>query len=292
MGQRFFPFQKVSYFENQEIRSKGWGKGPGLNSGVLPSPDFSLEEENESYPNQNNEADLERKIIKNGFLSLLVTDVDRTAEDISQLAEKLDGFVLSSYLYETDQKTKRGEISIKVPAERFEEAIEKIKGLAVRVENERTTVTDVTEEYVDLEAQLRNLRREEEQYLKIMEKAETVEEILKVSQYLSNVRGRIERIEGRLKYLSQQIEMSVLRISLVAEKDVEVFGIYWRPLSVVKQAFHKMLEDFTRFIDAIIRFVFFLPVLALWSITIILGLYGGIKTLLVLKRKLFPHKKK
>jgi hypothetical protein len=79
---------------------------------------------------------------------------------------------------------------------------------------ETTTAEDVTEEYVDLEAQLSNLQATEAQYLVLLEKAETVEDMLKVQKELSNVRGQIEQIEGRMKYLEQTSETSLIEVNL------------------------------------------------------------------------------
>jgi hypothetical protein len=90
----------------------------------------------------------------------------------------------------------------------------RLRQLAVAVPYETTTARDVTEEYVDLEAQLRNLQATEAQYLTLLERAENVEEILKVQKELSTVRGQIEQIEGRMQYLEQTSETSLIEVTL------------------------------------------------------------------------------
>jgi hypothetical protein len=126
---------------------------------------------------------------------------------------KLLRWLMSSYKYDYEGRV-LGRITIRVPFEKFEEAFARLRQLAIAVPYETTTAKDVTEEYVDLEAQLSNLLATEAQYLALMEKAETVEEMLKVQKELSNVRGEIEQIEGRMKYLEQTSETSLIAVDL------------------------------------------------------------------------------
>jgi len=211
----------------------------------------------------------QRKIVKNGSLSLLVKKAEEIAQGIKSTAEKLGGFVVDSQIYEVSQGVKSGTITVRVPADRFKEAFEEIKRLGVRVERESESSRDETEQFIDLEARLKNLRAEEKQYLEILDRAKTVEEILQVSQPLNLVRGNIEQIEGQLKYLSRQVDMSTITVSLTAEADVEVFGIRWRPLFVLKQAFRNTVSGLTGYIDTMVSFILYLPILVLWVGTLV-----------------------
>lgn len=252
------------------------------------SSNFFSTEKIISQPQRQEEGILtQRKVIKNASLSLLVKEVEETAQSIKNIADSLEGFIASSQVYEVSEGVKSGTITIRVPADRFDKALIEVKKLAVKVEREDISASDVTEQFVDLEAQLRNLRAEEEQYLKIMDKATTVEDTLSVAQRLYDVRRRIEHIQGQLQYLAHQVDMSTITVHLISEADIEVFGIRWRPLFVVKQAFRSMLEGLTRYVDAIIRFVFALPVILLWLITIGLVVIAGWKVLRWIRRKFF-----
>ena len=215
----------------------------------------------------------ERKVVRNGSLSILVKKTEEIAENIQNIAKDLDGFVSYSRIYEVSEGTKSGVVTIRVPANFFDQAMNKIKELAIKVEDENTNSSDVTERFIDLEARLENLKAEEEQYIQVMEKAQTVEDILNVSQRLSTVRGKIEQIQGQLKYLSNQIDMSTITITLTAEEDVELFGIRWRPLYVIKQSFRNMLSGVRGYLYALIKFVFTLPILILWLGSIALLLF-------------------
>jgi len=174
----------------------------------------------------------DRKIVKEGYMTLEVEDIAETLDEVAEMADELNGYVVSSYKHEYERGVS-GRIIIRVPSEKFEEAFERLRQLAVAVPYETTTAKDVTEEYVDLEAQLSNLLATEAQYLALLEKAETVEEMLKVQKELSNVRGQIEQIEGRMKYLEQTSETSLIEIDLQETKGL---AEPWSASAVLKAA--------------------------------------------------------
>jgi hypothetical protein len=188
-------------------------------AGSAPSGIPGGEEEEKSTPDggqdnsQNVEPTEERKIVKTGYMTLEVEDIAETIDEVAEMADELNGYVVSSYKHEYERGVS-GRIVIRVPSGKFEEAFERLRQLAVAVPYETTTAKDVTEEYVDLEAQLVNLLATEAQYLSLLEKAENVEEMLKVQRELSNVRGEIEQIEGRMKYLEQTSETSLIELDL------------------------------------------------------------------------------
>jgi len=156
---------------------------------------------------------IERKIIKTGHITLEVVDIAETMGKVAEVADELGGYVVSSHKYEEEKETS-GSIRIRVPADRFDETFSRLHQLAITIPYESTEARDVTEEYVDLQARLHNLEATEAQYLALLEKAETVEEILKVQQALSNTRGEIERIEGRIKYLERTSDMALIEVTL------------------------------------------------------------------------------
>jgi hypothetical protein len=229
-----------------------------------------------SQPSQQNGIITERKIIKNASLNMVVGSAEDAASSIKGIAERLGGFVASSNVSEhiRYQERKNGSVMIKVPADKFDAAVSEIKNLAIKIESEASNASDVTEQFMDMEARLNNMKAEEAQYLKIMERAVTIEDTLRVAQKLSDVRGRIEQLEGQLKYMSRQIDMSSINISLSEEEKIEpVAGIKWKPLFVAKESFRNMLENGAKFADAMIRFLFALPIVILWLGSFALGIY-------------------
>jgi N6-adenosine-specific RNA methylase IME4 len=154
----------------------------------------------------------ERMIVRNGDISLVVDDVSQTQEEIAGLAERLGGWVVNSNIYGEEEK--RGWISIRIPSDKFDQALGELRAMAVRVTSESTSTQDITEEYVDLESRLRNAEATESQYLALLERAEEVEDILRIYESLSQIRYEIEQIKGRMQYLEQISAMSMISINL------------------------------------------------------------------------------
>ena len=163
----------------------------------------------------------ERMIVRTGDMALVVEDVPVAIDQITWMADSFDGYVVSSRVWKERERLV-GSISIRVPAEHFDDAMRALRDLAVDVTSESSYSKDVTEEYVDLSAKLENLEATEKQLLVIMEKAETVEDILDVQRELSNTRGEIEQTKARMQYLERTSDTSLIEIHLEQSKlDIE-----------------------------------------------------------------------
>jgi hypothetical protein len=160
-------------------------------------------------------------IVRTGNLVLIVNDVPETLQRIVDLANSLNGYVVSSNQYKEGERLV-GQITIRVVAERFTEAVRMLRALALEVTSENTTSKDVTEEYADLKARLGNLEAAELQLVRIMEKAEKVEDVLAVQRELTRVRGEIEQTKGRMQFLERTSETSLIQVTLQQSKlDIE-----------------------------------------------------------------------
>ncbi|MFH1003183.1 MAG: DUF4349 domain-containing protein [Chloroflexota bacterium] len=155
----------------------------------------------------------ERLIVRNGYLSLVVNDVITARDEITRIATGVDGYVVSSQIRGEGLET-RGDIAIRVPDDQFEAVLTKLRQLAVRVSSESTDSQDITEEYIDLQARLSNAQATEQQYLALLDRATTVEDILKIYDNLSRVRSEIEQLKGRIKYLEQSSSTSLINAHL------------------------------------------------------------------------------
>lgn len=213
----------------------------------------------------------ERLVIKTGNLSLLVKNTQEAVGHAKEIANKLGGFVLSARTYFTDEKEQhlKGEITIKVPQERFDEAINKLKNLALKVKSEYIQGRDVTEEYTDLESRLRNLEATETQLLEIMKRSGKIPEVLEVQRELTRVRGQIETTKGRIKYLSQSAKMSAITCHIATEEEeLPMVEEKWRPLKTAKAALRQTIAFWQSIgSGAIWLLVFGTPLLLLAGIT-------------------------
>jgi cell division protein FtsL len=213
------------------------------------------------------------KLVQTGSMDVLVKSPSETVEQIRQLTLKMGGY------FENLQLTGQGAsqtatITIRIPAARYEDAKVEIHKLAGRIETEKTDTTDVTKQYVDLEAGLHNLRAEEAQYFQIMKSAKKVPDMLQVTEKLSEVRGEIERQQAELATLSKQVDTVALNISLRTEQLATPTQIHWQPISDVKLAINDALDNLSSYVSAMISFAVELPVILLWLATIVTGAWA------------------
>ncbi|MEN7548670.1 DUF4349 domain-containing protein [Rapidithrix thailandica] len=153
------------------------------------------------------------KLIKTADLRMQVKDMEATSGKLEVLTEQFDAYISSSsesnFGYEINQQ-----IEIRVKAGNFDSLLQNIIGLGIYLDRKTVNVQDVTEQFIDLEARIKNKKAVEQSFLELMKKAKSVDEILKVQTELGNVRSEIESQEGRLKYLQDQVSYSTLRVEL------------------------------------------------------------------------------
>src|SRR5262249_9677482 len=140
------------------------------------------------------------KIIRKAQLDLVVANCAEALKKIEVLATTESGFVESSTLEENSAK-----ITLHVPSAHLNVLRGKLKDIAVRVEEDSVAASDVSKQYVDRDARLRNLRAEEREFLDIMKKSHTVPDVLAVTKELSQVRSEIEQAETDFRHLNEQI---------------------------------------------------------------------------------------
>ncbi len=218
-------------------------------------------------------ANIERKIIYHASLQLIVKDTTATLEQIRLLTEEMGGFVAESNMWR-DQDHQRASLTVRVPAETLDVALEKYRALAVDVESQRVGSQDVTEEYVDLEARLKNEQRTERELQELLETRSErgkTEDILEVHRELSRVRSQIEQIQGRMKYLENLSAMATVEIGLMPDALVQPVVVGgWQPQGTARDAVRLLLRALQFLADAaIVFFLLILPVALIIAIPIV-----------------------
>jgi hypothetical protein len=211
--------------------------------------------------------------IKNAFFSLLVKEVRQSVQEIASTASRLQGYVISSSVYEVGESGNlRGQVSFKVPQAKFEETLSSLRSLAVSVESETVTGQDVTEEFTDLSARLRNKEATEASLLELMKKSGSIADILEVQRELTQVREDIERLKGRLDYLEKNIAMSTVTVDLATEAEyLPLSQDKWRPLNIAKAALRTLITVVKTALNIVIwLFVFISPILLVLALPFIL----------------------
>lgn len=197
--------------------------------------------------------------IKTGQLSIVVDSIDEARNELEEIKSKYDGSI--TYSYESgDGLDKSLTLTIKVKESDFENAFKDLSEITGDVEYSYTDTNDVTEEYVDLQARLTNLQATEEQLLKIMDEAETVEDTMSVYSELSSVRGQIEELEAQIRYLDSQTDYSYITVTFsLSSTGAGISEDEWKPLGVLKEAFRAFLTVLKGFGNIFIWILVFSP---------------------------------
>jgi hypothetical protein len=225
---------------------------------------------------------VERLVIKNANLSIVVAEPGKSQSEIAAMAEGMGGFVVESNLYQTTTSTgvevPRAQITVRVPEERLQDALSTIEDMAIRVENRSDSGQDVTAQYTDLQSRLRNLEDAEELLREIMQEAEDTEDILAAFNQLNNITSQIEVLKGQIRYYEESAAMSAISVQLIpsaAEQPISVGG--WEPEGEAREAIQALLEALQGLASWLIRFVLYvLPLLLIFGIPAWL-IYRGVR---------------
>lgn len=233
-----------------------------------------------------------RLVIRNASLSIVVLDPGNAMDAITQMAEGMDGFVVSSNLYKTTTsegvEIPQADITVRVPADKLNQALSEIKALvedpSVDVLNENVSGQDVTKEYTDAKSRLTNLEAAEKQLQQIMDEAVKTEDVLAVYNQLVQIREQIEVLKGEVKYYEESAALSAISVNLRAQASIQPIVIAgWRPIGVARDA-----------VQALINILQFLGSAIIWIIIVFapvgLILVGIFLVLRILFRLVFKPK--
>lgn len=156
-------------------------------------------------------------VIKTATVTLEVKDdeLQETLQHATTTAEKYGGFVVSTTVSE-DREHPTGSIVVRVPAERFGDTLGDLETLG-KVDSESVSGQDVTQEFIDLQARLRNYVAQETVLLRLMDRAATVSDTIRVQNELQRAQLEIERLRGRITYLEDQTAMSTIELRVAEE---------------------------------------------------------------------------
>lgn len=199
----------------------------------------------------------DRMVIRTVSMSLVVADVDAVLANITKVVADVQGYVVSSESTESNGN-RVGRATLRVPSARLDKTVDLIKGLAQQVPRVTTNAKDVTEEYVDQDARLRNLRASEAQYLEIMKSAQTIEQTLAVQKSLTEVRDQIERTQGRLQYLQRSVEMATISIEITTSAATQPIGT----------SGYNLLGNVRQAAQALVDVLLFILTLAIWLLVL------------------------
>lgn len=182
---------------------------------------------------------LERQLIKEGSLNFETSDITETRRHIESLVQKY-----KAYISQEDERTTASriyqDITVRIPKAHFDLFLSELSGDIKKFDNKSVTVQDVTEEFVDITARLAVKKETEQGYLRLLNQAKTIKDILDIQNQLQDLRSDIESIEGRLRYLQNSVNFSTLHISMYQQiEDASKTGSFFAPVwDAVKGGVH------------------------------------------------------
>lgn len=215
-----------------------------------------------------------RIVLKNASLTLVVDDAQASLQSITQLAETMGGWVVTSNTSKTTTnagiEVAYGSITIRVPAETLNDVLNQIKTGAISVDQENVTGQDVTQEYIDLTSQLGNLNAAEVQLQSIMEAARNTDDVLTIYNELVRIRGEIETTQGRIRYYEESAAYSSVSVSLTPqalETTIQIAG--WSPGRTAENALASLINILRLAADLLITVaILVIPLLLIFGIPV------------------------
>ena len=234
--------------------------------GSAPQNDAYSKTASQSYTESSQLNLNDRKVVKNGNANIEVENFDSSVSRIKELASNFGGYVTNSNMWISSSDTKSGNITIKIPEKRFDEFGDSLVQIG-KIKSKEISAYDVTEEYIDLQARLKNLKNQEKRYTELLDMSKDVQDVLAIEVQLGRIRGEIESYEGRIKYLDNTTSFGTFYINLYEpEKITHEWGI--------KDAFDKAIDAFIASIAGIIILGgFFIPIVVLIGITYLIVKY-------------------
>lgn len=234
--------------------------GISYDAGAIPSPE-------------------ERMIVSTANLSIVVKDAMAALDNVKDIAINLGGYISQSNSWYQGEVV-RVQVTMRVPAKSLDTALDRIKALATKVEQENISGQDVTEEYTDLQSQLRNLQATENELLELLrtvrERSTKAEDILAVHRELVNIRGQIETLQGRKQYLENMTALATITVDLIPEElEKPVVEPGWNPGRTLRDAARALVNTLKILANVVIwalvygvpiLLILLVPFLILWSV--------------------------
>jgi Domain of unknown function (DUF4349) len=206
-----------------------------------------------------------RKIVKTGDITIEVPNVATALARVRTMALQLGGYVGGSQAGTLDQSAT---LTLRIPADKFDDAIARLHELDGTVLGESTQEEDVTSSLVDLQARLTNLQASESQYRLLLAKAEKIDDILAVQTRLDDVRGQIEQLQAQQKELSGLADLATLTVTLTPGA-VQQATTKWDPGKAVSDAFAALIDGLQGIANGAIWFaIVWLPGLVVLAIVL------------------------
>jgi hypothetical protein len=160
---------------------------------------------------------MDQKLIKNGIVSFRVKSINNTKSNVKRIVSALNGYISKENSYGSNENPSE-EVIVRIPGKHFDKFMDDVLKGAEEVDSKTVDIEDVTEQFVDIEARLKNKKQLEEKYQELLKKANNIDDILRVEEQISAIREDIEASEGRLKYLNSRVNYSTINLTFYEKR--------------------------------------------------------------------------
>lgn len=213
-----------------------------------------------------------RMVVQNSYLSLVVTNVTKTLNEIKTYTTSIGGYMVNSNL-DNPQDNTSGNITLRIPSEKLDGTLAQFRSLSVKVASERLDGTDVTDQYVDNEARMQVLNSNLNRFKELMGQAKEISDILRVQQEVFNLQSQIDSIKGQNKYMEQTAKMSLVTVYLSTDEFSLPYAPSqpWRPDVIFKTAVRSLIGNLRNIGSLVIWLAVYSPIwgpviLVIWYI--------------------------
>lgn len=155
----------------------------------------------------------QRKLIKNGSMTLVVDNLEQTRSEVLNLIEKHGGYCANEQ-YSNWEHSSSYNLTVRIPCDKFDGFVAEVEAGKGKIESKSMYINDVTAEYIDLETRLNTKRSYLERYRQLLKSAKSVQEIVSIEDKIRSLEEEIDSTVGRLKYLTNQVEYSTLHLQI------------------------------------------------------------------------------
>lgn len=230
-------------------------------SGVALAPDMAADKAapSTSVAPAQDATPVQRKIIQTANLQIEVKDLKNSNDKILILVDKFKGFVASSNNWVDPNNQQFSSFTLRIPVNGFYPALSQLEKMGL-VKQRTMGGQDVTEEYIDVDSRLKNLKLQEERYREILAKASKVQDVLDVERELERVRAEIESLQNRMNYLNNQVSLATIDVQLsepqpITSSNVGIFKALRQSLRAMVDSFYSIIVHLGTFLPYLILLV-------------------------------------
>lgn len=223
---------------------------------------------------QNTAQVMEEKLIKTVDMTVETKEYDALVAGIQQKIKDMNGYIESfntynGSMYSNYRSSRSADMTIRIPQDKLDAFVSSISEVG-NVVRRSDSVKNVTLQYVDLESHKKALQTEYDRLLQLLEKAESIEDIITIENRLSSVRYQIESMEGQLRTIDNQVSYSTIYLNV---NEVAVYTPVVEEVSVIdriKEGFVNSLSDIGNSLQEFaIGFIINIPYLVIWAVVIL-----------------------